>query len=230
VKSRPQKFGRGGDAARGRRLGQRLVAVLAHRARLDQAHAGRPGARVRLALGRRLRAAVCASRMKAGSTGGSWPPGGGGAPNRAAKTRSKVLICPGSDTMVARAQARKSEIDRAAITTTARASRSQRSGPTGSPAHAGPPRARPPATRHRPAATRHSGSRQARSPQVTLPRDTGSTGPQAPGHVMPRSPRPGRPGGPCPRLPGTSAPCSESGRRPRQTAPGRRRRSARRPS
>src|SRR5450755_1593459 len=68
-----------------------------------------------------------------GSTGG-WPANGDGAPNSAANTRSKMLIWPGSDTSVASAQARSSDTELTPMTVTARASRSQRSGPTGSPA------------------------------------------------------------------------------------------------
>src|SRR6185436_14300234 len=59
---------------------------------------------------------------------------GDGPPNTAANTRSKVGIWPGSDTIVASAQARSSATVVAPMTDTARASRSQRSGPTGSPA------------------------------------------------------------------------------------------------
>ena len=67
-------------------------------------------------------------------TGGTWFLNGDGPPNRAANTRSKVAIWPGSDTIVASAQARSSASEVARMTVTARASRSQRSGPTGSPA------------------------------------------------------------------------------------------------
>src|SRR6201996_5235285 len=66
-------------------------------------------------------------------TGGSWA-SGDGRPKIAAKTRSKVGIWLGADTMVARAQARSSGRDVAFMTVMARASRSQRSGPTGRPA------------------------------------------------------------------------------------------------
>src|SRR5271165_40989 len=65
---------------------------------------------------------------------GTWPASGEGPPNSAANTRSKVLIWPGSDTSVASAQARSSASEVAPMTVTARASRSQRSGPTGRPA------------------------------------------------------------------------------------------------
>src|SRR6266404_5925308 len=67
-------------------------------------------------------------------TGGTWFGNGDGPPNTAANTRSKVAIWPGSDTIVASAQARSSGTEVAPMTVTARASRSQRSGPTGSPA------------------------------------------------------------------------------------------------
>ena len=67
-------------------------------------------------------------------TGGTWFRNGEGPPNSATKTRSNALIWPGSDTIVARAQARSSAREVAPMTVTARASRSQRSGPTGSPA------------------------------------------------------------------------------------------------
>ena len=67
-------------------------------------------------------------------TGGTWFRNGEGPPNSATNTRSNVLIWPGSDTIVARAQARSSAREVAPMTVTARASRSQRSGPTGSPA------------------------------------------------------------------------------------------------
>src|SRR5712691_7457448 len=67
-------------------------------------------------------------------TGSTWFLNGDGPPNSAANTRSKVAIWPGSDTIVASAQARSSATEVAPITVTARASRSQRSGPTGSPA------------------------------------------------------------------------------------------------
>src|ERR1700760_1477842 len=52
----------------------------------------------------------------------------------AAKTRAKVGIWLGSDTIGARAQARSSAREVASMTVMARASRSQRAGPTGSPA------------------------------------------------------------------------------------------------
>src|ERR1700722_1791157 len=55
-------------------------------------------------------------------------------PKIAAKTWSKAGIWLGSDTTVARAQARNSATDEAFMTVMARASRSQRSGPTGKPA------------------------------------------------------------------------------------------------
>src|SRR5271165_5316958 len=74
------------------------------------------------------------ARGKAGTGGGIRSRNGEGPPNSAANTRSKVLIWPGSDTSVARAQARSSATEVAPMTVTARASRSQRSGPTGSPA------------------------------------------------------------------------------------------------
>ena len=67
-------------------------------------------------------------------TGGTLFGNGDGPPNSAANTRSKVASWPGSDTIVASAQARSSGTEVAPMTVTARASRSQRSGPTGSPA------------------------------------------------------------------------------------------------
>src|SRR5580704_4989476 len=76
----------------------------------------------------------CSARGNAGWTGGIRSRTGEGVPNSAANTRSNVIIWPGSDTMVARAQARSSATEVAPMTVTARASRSQRSGPTGSPA------------------------------------------------------------------------------------------------
>src|SRR6266700_917963 len=74
------------------------------------------------------------ARWNVGMTGGTWFVNGDGPPNSAANTRSKVAIWPGSDTIVASAQARSSATEVAPMTVTARASRSQRSGPTGSPA------------------------------------------------------------------------------------------------
>src|SRR6201996_9368606 len=67
-------------------------------------------------------------------TGGDWTPNGERPPKMAVKTRSKAGSWLGLDTIVARAQARKSAVDEAFMTVRARASRSQRSGPTGSPA------------------------------------------------------------------------------------------------
>src|SRR6266571_5300444 len=74
------------------------------------------------------------ARSNEGMTGGTGVRNGDGPPNSAANTRSKVAIWPGSDTIVASAQARSSASEVAPMTVTARASRSQRSGPTGSPA------------------------------------------------------------------------------------------------
>ena len=67
-------------------------------------------------------------------TPGSWTPNGERPPKIAVKTRSKVGSWLGLDTIVARAQARNSASEEAFMTVRARASRSHRSGPTGSPA------------------------------------------------------------------------------------------------
>ena len=72
----------------------------------------------------------CASAM----LGSGRSLNGSGPPNRSEKTRSKVVIWLGSETRVASAQTRSSAIEVAFMTVTARARRSQRSGPTGRPA------------------------------------------------------------------------------------------------
>ena len=126
------------------------------------------------------------ARWNAGMTGGTWFRNGDGPPNSAANTRSKVAIWPGSDTMVASAQARSSATEVAPITVTARASRSQRSGPTGSPAVC---RAIP-----RPVAMEATSG----SASVSSQRGTSVN--------AVRPPPPARPGAPFPRLPDTSEP------------------------